>query len=64
MPLLTEDLQDQAIYGGVTVRNPFAPGVSEAPAAYETAPIASSRHRTRGRPKREAPMLIRAKRDQ
>ena len=62
--LLTEDLQDQAIYGGITVHNPFALGISEAPAAYETAPSASSRHRARGRPKRAAPMLIRAKRNQ
>jgi predicted nucleic acid-binding protein len=58
--LLTEDLQDRAIYGGVTVHNPFALGVSEAPAAYETAPIASTRHRPRGRPKRAAPAPIRA----
>jgi predicted nucleic acid-binding protein len=50
--LLTEDLQDRAIYGGVSVRNPFALGVSEAPADYEIAPIAAPRHRARGRPKR------------
>jgi predicted nucleic acid-binding protein len=62
--LLTEDLQDRAIYGGVAVHNPFALGVSEAPAAYETAPTASPRHRARGRPKRTAPMLIRATRSQ
>ena len=62
--LLTEDLQDQAIYGGITVHNPFALGISEAPTAYETAPSASPRHRARGRPKRAAPMLIRAKRNQ
>jgi predicted nucleic acid-binding protein len=62
--LLTEDLQDRATYGGITVCNPFALGVSEAPAVYETAPIASPRHRARGRPKRIAPTLIRAKRNQ
>jgi len=62
--LLTEDLQDRATYGGVTVRNPFALGVSEAPAVYETAPIASPRHRPRGRPKRTRPTLICVERDQ
>jgi predicted nucleic acid-binding protein len=62
--LLTEDLQDRATYGGVTVRNPFALGVSEASAVYDTAPIASPRHRARGRPKRAHPTLIRGKRAQ
>jgi predicted nucleic acid-binding protein len=50
--LLTEDLQDRASYGSVTVRNPFVLGVSEAPAAYGELPKAVSRHRPRGRPKR------------
>lgn len=50
--LLTEDLQDHAIYGGVTVRNPFTLGISEATAAYSVAPQVMSRHRGRGRPKR------------
>jgi predicted nucleic acid-binding protein len=49
--LLTEDLQDHAVYGGVTVRNPFRIGVSEAMATYKTAPRAVSRHPRRGRPR-------------
>lgn len=32
--LLTEDLQDGAVYGGVTVRNPFGLGVREAKSEY------------------------------
>ena len=50
--LLTEDLQDQAVYGGVTVHNPFRVGVSEAIAAYQTTPRPVSRHPRRGRPRR------------
>jgi predicted nucleic acid-binding protein len=48
--LLTEDLQNHAVYGGVTVRNPFSLGVSEAMASYKTAPRPVSRHPRRGRP--------------
>ena len=48
--LLTEDLQDRAVYGGVTVRNPFTLGVSEAAAEYAGAPAAARRYRPRGRP--------------
>jgi len=50
--LLTEDLQDHANYGSVTVRNPFTLGVSEAAAAYGKVPKTVSRHRPRGRPRR------------
>ena len=50
--LLTEDLQDRAVFGGVTVRNPFALSLGEEAAAYDAAPVAASRHRPRGRPKR------------
>jgi predicted nucleic acid-binding protein len=50
--LLTEDLQDRAVYGGVTVRNPFTLGVSEAEAEYAAAPVAARRYRPRGRPTR------------
>lgn len=53
--LLTEDLQHQATYGGVTICNPFVLAVSEAPAAYHMTPIAISRHRPRGRPKLAKP---------
>ena len=49
--LLTEDLQDRAVYGGVTVRNPFTLGVSEAAIEYTAAPAAARLHRPRGRPK-------------
>lgn len=50
--LLTEDLQDRADYGGVTVRNPFVLELGEAAAAYGAAPVAAARHRPRGRPRR------------
>ncbi len=50
--LLTEDLQDRAMYGQVTVRNPFIAGVSEEPATYTVTPIVAPIHRRRGRPKR------------
>lgn len=52
--LLTEDLQHDALYGGVTVRNPFVLAVSEAPAAAYVPPRASARgHPRRGRPRRD-----------
>lgn len=50
--LLTEDLQDGAVYGGVTVRNPFTLGVSEALATYTVAPARIPGHPRRGRPRR------------
>ncbi len=50
--LLSEDFQDGAVYGGVTVRNPFTLGVNEAAALYIAAPAATRQHRPRGRPKR------------
>jgi len=52
--LLSEDFQDGAEYGGVTVRNPFTLGVNEAAALYIAAPTATRQHRPRGRPKRLA----------
>ncbi len=52
--LLTEDLQDRASYGGVTVRNPFTIGVSEAIATYTVAPGRMPGHPRRGRPRRRA----------
>jgi len=54
--LLSEDLQDGAVYGGVTVRNPFKLGVSEVAAEYALTPVATRQHRSRGRPKRRALM--------
>jgi predicted nucleic acid-binding protein len=50
--LLTEDLQDRAVYGGVTVHNPFTAGVSEPAATYTLIPQAKPLHRPRGRPRR------------
>ena len=50
--LLTEDLQDRALFGTVTVRNPFVLGVAEPEAEYAITAAVTSRHRPRGRPKR------------
>jgi predicted nucleic acid-binding protein len=50
--LLTEDLQDGAKLGSVTVRNPFTLQVSEAAATYTVGRRAASLHRPRGRPRR------------
>jgi predicted nucleic acid-binding protein len=53
--LLSEDMQDRAVYGGVIVRNPFTLGVSEAAVEY-AAPSTARPYRPRGRPKRLKPM--------
>lgn len=50
--LLSEDLQDRAVYGGVTVRSPFKLAVSEAPASYTEIPVVATQYRPRGRPRR------------
>ena len=50
--LLTEDLHDGAVYGGVTVRSPFTLGVREPLPTYAVPPPAP-RHRGRGRPRRQ-----------
>jgi predicted nucleic acid-binding protein len=50
--LLTEDLKDRAIYGGVTVRNPFSLGASEDLAGYDFVRAAHPAHPRRGRPRR------------
>lgn len=50
--LLTEDLQDGAVLGTVTVRSPFTFAIGEPAASYAAAP--RSRHRPRGRPRRTA----------
>jgi predicted nucleic acid-binding protein len=52
--LLTEDLQDGAQFGAVTVRSPFTLDVREAAAAYAALPPAVPRHRPRGRPAKRA----------
>ncbi len=51
--LLTEDLQDGGVYGGVTVRNPFKLAVGEAMVEYTVAPVVTRGHPPRGRPKRK-----------
>jgi len=50
--LLTEDLQDGAKLGSVTVRNPFTLQVGEAAALYVVERREVSLHRPRGRPRR------------
>jgi predicted nucleic acid-binding protein len=50
--LLTEDLQDGAVYGGVAVRDPFKLSVDEASNAYPVRVAAVTRHRPPGRPAR------------
>lgn len=49
--LLTEDLQDGAVLGTVTVRSPFTLAVGEPHAAYDL-PSAVALHPRRGRPRR------------
>ena len=50
-----EDLQDGADYGGVSVRNPFTLAVADERSAYTALPKLASRHRGRGRPRRNPP---------
>jgi predicted nucleic acid-binding protein len=52
--LLSEDFQDGAVFGGVTVRSPFTLDVREPAAAYAAVPAAASPHRRRGRPRKAA----------
>ena len=52
--LLTEDLRDGAVFGGVTVRSPFTLSAEEPSAVYAVTPPARSRHRPRGRPRQLA----------
>ena len=49
--LLTEDLQDRAVYGNVTVCNPFRLGVSEVLESYSAMPPMMFSHPRRGRPR-------------
>jgi hypothetical protein len=53
--LLTEDLQDRAVFGGVTVRNPFEFGVSEDLTGYAAERVPAHAHPRRGRPRRAKP---------
>ena len=52
--LLTEDLQDGAAFGTVTVRSPFTLDVREAGAKYDVQRLGAPLHRPRGRPRRSA----------
>ena len=52
--LLTEDLPDGAVFGGVTARSPFTLSAEEPSAIYAVTPAARSRHRPRGRPRQPA----------
>lgn len=57
--LLTEDLQAGAVIGGVKIVNPFTSAVHEPAAAYiagSAAPLARSRHRGPGRPRKRPVM--------
>jgi len=51
--LLSEDLQDGGVYGGVTVRSPFTLSADEPIATYAVTPSVVG-YRPRGRPKRSA----------
>ncbi len=53
--LLSEDLQDGGVYGGVTVRSPFTLAANEPSPPYRVSAVAASRHPPRGRPRRVAP---------
>ena len=53
--LLSEDLQDGAVFGSIVVRNPFTLGVSDALASYAPIPDVIPPHRRRGRPRRVSP---------
>jgi predicted nucleic acid-binding protein len=52
--LLTEDLQDGAVFGAVTTRSPFTLEVREAAARYTVERLGAPLHRPRGRPRRAA----------
>jgi len=56
--LLTEDMHDGAEYGSVKVRNPFLLGVADDSAMYSSIPRTVSRHRGRGRPRRNSPRAV------
>ncbi|HLT92192.1 MAG TPA: PIN domain-containing protein [Woeseiaceae bacterium] len=55
--LLSEDLQDGWSCDGLTVCNPFRTRVAEEAAIYSSMPEPASRHRPRGRPRREAQIV-------
>jgi predicted nucleic acid-binding protein len=58
--LLSEDFQDGAVFGGVTVRSPFSLAMEEAAADYSVADRPRELHRGRGRPARSQPVTRRS----
>ncbi|MGH2360911.1 MAG: PIN domain-containing protein [bacterium] len=52
--LLSEDLQDGAVFGGVTVRSPFTLAVREGATRYALPPLTAGGHPKRGRPRRRS----------
>ncbi len=57
--LLTEDLQDGTVFGGVVVRNPFALRASDELKAHKPGGFEPPAYPRRGRPKRAARLLER-----
>jgi hypothetical protein len=57
--LLSEDLQDGGMYGGVLVRSPFTLALHEEVSVYAAVPSAARGHPPRGRPKSGARRLAR-----
>jgi len=51
--ILTESLPDGMAYGEVIARSPFTLDAREPSSVYAAVPVLRSRHRPRGRPKRE-----------
>jgi len=49
--LLSEDLQDRGVYGGVTVRSPFTFALNEPATTYAVPAVAVRSHPARGRPR-------------
>jgi predicted nucleic acid-binding protein len=52
--LLTEDLKDGGVYGGVAVRSPFTFAAEEGRSVYDVGLSATPRHGPRGRPRAAA----------
>jgi predicted nucleic acid-binding protein len=60
--VLSEDFQDGAEYGGISVRSPFTLAAGENIAAYQAVPAVSYRAPLRGRPKASGRLAQRAQR--
>jgi len=55
--LLTEDLQHGLVCDTIKISNPFAKNIAEEGPDYATQPKPASRHRSRGRPRRESAIM-------